>query len=262
MRRYKTLLLSFTFAASMYTCWPIALNFSLMAAIPNFGLILRDASLLRMRIDECIGMCPAVVRDRRRAKSIREVRVPAMQINLQRSCKNEVYASWAEDGDALNQAQTWEKNSKIQGVCSYSCRRGDRRIHDFVQRHTERRQGGKNPVPLQGGDGNAAGGWRYQEITTKKNTREQFRAHLKGSGTGLVAGAVVSVLVDTVLVGTITLVEDVPGEVEGQLRLDGKGKGKLGEKSLPFPPTFPVLAEGSLVDFQLGGVSVLACELL
>ena len=103
---------------------------------------------------------------------------------------------------------------------------------------------------------------RYQEITTKKNTREQFRAHLEGSGTGLVAGAVVSVLVDTVLVGTITLVEDVPGEVEGQLRFDSKSKGKLGKKSLPFPPTFPVLAEGSLVDFQLGGVSVLACELL
>ena len=103
---------------------------------------------------------------------------------------------------------------------------------------------------------------RYEELTTKKNTREKFRAHLEGSGTGLVAGAVVSVVVDGVVVGTITLVEEVPGEVEGQLRFDSKSKGTLGKKSLPFPPTFPVLAEGSLVDFQLGGVSVLGCELL
>ena len=103
---------------------------------------------------------------------------------------------------------------------------------------------------------------RYQEITTKKNTREQFRAHLEGSGTGLVAGAVVSVVVDGVVVGTITLVEDVPGEVEGQLRFDSKSKGTLGKKSLPFPATFPTLVEGSLVDFQLGVDPVLSCELL
>ena len=103
---------------------------------------------------------------------------------------------------------------------------------------------------------------RYQEITTKKNRREQFRAHLEGSGEGLVPGAQVSVLVDTVMVGTITLAEDVPDEVEGQLRFDAKSKGKLGKKSLPFPVSFPVLAEGSLVEFQLGGVTVLGCELL
>ena len=103
---------------------------------------------------------------------------------------------------------------------------------------------------------------RYQEITTKKNTREQFRAHLEGSGTGLVPGAVVSVLVDAVPVGTITLVEDVPGEVEGQLRFDSKSKGKLGKKSLPFPATFPTIVEGSQVDFQLPDLTVLGCELL
>jgi hypothetical protein len=103
---------------------------------------------------------------------------------------------------------------------------------------------------------------RYQEITTKKNTREQFRAHLEGSGTGLVPGAVVSVLVDTVLVGTITLVEDVPGEVEGQLRFDSKSKGKLGSKSLPFPANFPDLVEGMPVDFQLPDLTELSCELL
>jgi hypothetical protein len=70
------------------------------------------------------------------------------------------------------------------------------------------------------------------------------------------------VLVDSVLVGTIALVEDVPGEAEGQLRFDSKSKGKLGKTSLPFPATFPVLAQGSLVDFQLGGVSLLGCALL
>jgi hypothetical protein len=103
---------------------------------------------------------------------------------------------------------------------------------------------------------------RYQDITTKKNAREQFRAHLEGSGEGLVPGAVVSVVVDTIAVGTITLVEEVPGEVEGQLRFDNKSKGKPGKKSLPFPASFPVLVDGSLVEFQLGGVTVLGCELL
>ena len=103
---------------------------------------------------------------------------------------------------------------------------------------------------------------RYEELTNPNKTREKFRAHLEGSGTGLVPGAQVSVLVDTVLVGTITLVEEVPGEVEGQLRFDSKSKGKLGKKSLPFPATFPVIAEGSLVEFQLAGTPVLSCELL
>ena len=103
---------------------------------------------------------------------------------------------------------------------------------------------------------------RYQEITTKKNTREQFRAHLEGSGADLVAGAVVSVLVDDVLVGTITVAEDVPGEFEGQLRFDSKSKGKLGKKSLPFPVGFPTIVEGSLVEFQLPDLTELSCELL
>lgn len=103
---------------------------------------------------------------------------------------------------------------------------------------------------------------RYFELINPNKTREKFRAHLEGSGEGLVPGAQVGVLVDTVLVGSITLVEDVPGEVEGQLRFDSKSKGQLGNKSRPFPANFPELVEGSLVEFQLGGVTVLGCELL
>ena len=100
---------------------------------------------------------------------------------------------------------------------------------------------------------------RYEERTHRLKTRKRFRAQFEGSGAGLVAGAQLSVLVDTVAVGNITLVEEVPGEVEGQLRFDAKGR--FGKKALPFPANFPVIAEGSLVELQLAGATVLACEL-
>ena len=102
---------------------------------------------------------------------------------------------------------------------------------------------------------------RFEEVTQKKKTRKTFRTHFEGSGTGLVAGALLSVRVDEVAVGTITLVEEVPGEVEGQLRFDSKAKPRPGKPVQPFPVTFPLLTEDSLVDLQLAGVTVLACEL-
>ena len=101
---------------------------------------------------------------------------------------------------------------------------------------------------------------RYEERTNPKKTRNKFRAHFEGvAGDGLVAGAQLTVLVDALAVGTITLVEEVPGEVEGQLRFDSKGR--IGKKAQPFPADFPLIVEGSMVEVTLNGATVLGCEL-
>lgn len=107
---------------------------------------------------------------------------------------------------------------------------------------------------------------RYEERTRvqrssvrKDESRSQFRAQFEGSGEGLVPGAQLGVLVDSVAVGNITLVEEVPGEVEGQLRFDSKARG--GKKVQPFPNTFPAIDQGTLVELQLAGATLIACEL-
>ena len=104
---------------------------------------------------------------------------------------------------------------------------------------------------------------RFEERTRisgkKEQARSSFRAHFEGSAEGLAAGSQLTVLVDSVAVGSITLVEEVPGELEGQLRFDSKGK--VGKKAQPFPATFPVIEQSALVELQSGDASVLACEL-
>jgi len=99
---------------------------------------------------------------------------------------------------------------------------------------------------------------RYESLTKRGQTRASFRAQFEGSGDDLVAGAQLTVLIDSVSVGTITLVEEVPDVAEGQLRFDSKARGK---KVLPFPGNFPVLEAGSLVELQLDGATVVGCEL-
>jgi hypothetical protein len=98
------------------------------------------------------------------------------------------------------------------------------------------------------------------ESRTMPKAKRSFRAQFEGDAGGtLVAGAQLAVVVDSVTVGTITLVQEVLGEVEGQLRFDLKGR--FGKKVLPFPATFPVIAAGSSVELQLAGTPLLACEL-
>ena len=99
---------------------------------------------------------------------------------------------------------------------------------------------------------------RYESRTHRGQTRSSFRAQFEGSGEDLVAGAQLTVLVDSVSVGTITLVEEVPGVAEGQLRLDSRARGR---RVLPFPSDFPVLEAGSLVELKLDGTTVAGCEL-
>ena len=99
---------------------------------------------------------------------------------------------------------------------------------------------------------------RYESRTHRGQTRSRFRAQFEGSGEELVAGAQLTVLVDSVSVGTITLAEEVPGVAEGQLRFDTRARGR---RVLPFPSDFPVLEAGSLVELQLDGTTVAGCEL-
>jgi hypothetical protein len=98
---------------------------------------------------------------------------------------------------------------------------------------------------------------RYEERTNPHKSRQEFRAQFEGSGDGLVAGAQLAVLIDSVTVGTITLKEEVPGQAEGQLRFDSRVKGK----KLAFPSNFPVIDAGTMVELQLAGATVAACEL-
>ena len=99
---------------------------------------------------------------------------------------------------------------------------------------------------------------RYESVTNRGQTRSSFRAQFEGSGEDLVAGAQLTVLVDSISIGTITLVEDVPGVAEGQLRFDSKARGR---KVLPFPGNFPILESGNLLEVQLDGATVIGCEL-
>lgn len=99
---------------------------------------------------------------------------------------------------------------------------------------------------------------RFEQLTNPQKTRTSFRTQFEGNGDGLVAGAQLAVLVDSVNVGTITLTEDVPGQGEGQLRFDSRAHGK---KVLPFPAGFPVIGAGSMVELQLAGATVVGCEL-
>ena len=93
---------------------------------------------------------------------------------------------------------------------------------------------------------------------TLPKVRKQFRAAFEGTAAGsLMPGAQLTVLVNSVTVGTITLGQEVIGEVEGQLRFDSKGK--FGKKVGPFPVTFPVVAAGSTVELQLAGATLLGC---
>jgi hypothetical protein len=103
---------------------------------------------------------------------------------------------------------------------------------------------------------------RYEERTNPRKTRTRFRTHFEGvAENGLVVGAQMTVLVDSVAVGTITLKEEVPGEVEGQLRFDSKAR--IGKRNVqPFPAGFPLVNEGSMVEVTFNGATVLGCELI
>lgn len=88
--------------------------------------------------------------------------------------------------------------------------------------------------------------------------RQKFSAEFEAlpSG-GFRAGQRIAIVVDTVLVGRLTLTAGVSGELSGQLEFDSKPEAG----HTPFPPNFPDVTVGSTVEAQVRNNTVLGCEL-
>jgi hypothetical protein len=98
---------------------------------------------------------------------------------------------------------------------------------------------------------------QYEERIEKKGTRAKFRAEFETSTTdGFIAGQPVVFSVDAVVVGTLPLGSVGPGDLEAELRLDTNAQGRGHKK--PFPPTFPAIQAGSVLQAAVGSV-VLGC---
>ena len=101
---------------------------------------------------------------------------------------------------------------------------------------------------------------KYDQRVNLKNTRTKFEVTLEGTPVGgFVAGQPVTFSVDGVVVGTVPLSSLGPSQLEAELRLDSKAHGRGHKKT--FPPGFPVVQAGSLVEAAVGGVTVLGCAL-
>jgi hypothetical protein len=100
----------------------------------------------------------------------------------------------------------------------------------------------------------------YDQRVNKKQTRTKFGVEFEATTTGgFVAGTPVVFSVDTVAVGTVPLASVGPADLEAELRLDSKAHGRGHKKS--FPPGFPVVQAGSMVEVAVGGTVVLGCAL-
>lgn len=101
---------------------------------------------------------------------------------------------------------------------------------------------------------------RYDQRVNKKQTRTKFSVEFEATSTGgFVAGQPVVFSVDTVAVGTVPLGAVGQGDLEAELRLDSKAHGRGHKKS--FPPGFPVVQAGSMVEAAVNGTVVLGCVL-
>ncbi|HET7679304.1 MAG TPA: hypothetical protein VFK79_04110 [Xanthobacteraceae bacterium] len=101
---------------------------------------------------------------------------------------------------------------------------------------------------------------QYEDRLKTKGPRNKFRAEFETTTTdGFVAGQPVVFSVDAVVVGTVPLVSVGPAELEAELRLDSKANGRGHKK--PFPPGFPVVQAGSVVEASVGGFVILGCAL-
>jgi hypothetical protein len=101
---------------------------------------------------------------------------------------------------------------------------------------------------------------KYDQRVNKKHTRTKFSVEFDATTTGaFVAGQPVVFSVDAVVVGTVPLGSVGPGDLEAELRLDSKAHGRGHKKS--FPPGFPVVQAGSVVDAAVNGAVVLGCVL-
>jgi hypothetical protein len=101
---------------------------------------------------------------------------------------------------------------------------------------------------------------KYDQRVNKKHTRTKFSVEFEATTTGgFVAGQPVVFSVDAVVVGTVPLGSVGPGDLEAELRLDSKAHGRGHKK--PFPPGFPVVQAGSVVEAAVNGTVALGCVL-
>jgi hypothetical protein len=88
--------------------------------------------------------------------------------------------------------------------------------------------------------------------------RQKFSAEFEAlAGGAFRAGQRITIVVDTVAVGRLTLTADVSGELSGELEFDSKPQAG----HTPFPPDFPDVTAGSTVEAQVRNDTVLGCEL-
>ena len=101
---------------------------------------------------------------------------------------------------------------------------------------------------------------KYEQRVNPKGTRTKFEAEFEANtADGFVAGQPVVFSVDAIAVGTVPLGSIAQGDLEAELKLDSKARGR-GQKK-PLPPTFPVVQAGSLVEAAVNGIVVLGCAL-
>jgi hypothetical protein len=99
---------------------------------------------------------------------------------------------------------------------------------------------------------------RYQERVRPRATRAKFNAEFEAlPGGAFTAGQQISILVDSVAVGSVQLTLAPSGEFSGELEFDSKP----GPGHTVFPSSFPEVADGSVVEARANNTVLLGCEL-
>jgi len=99
---------------------------------------------------------------------------------------------------------------------------------------------------------------RYEERARPRGLRQKFGAEFEARpGGSFNSGQQVSIVVDTIPVGNVTLTLAPSGELSAQLEFDSKP----GNGHTLFPPNFPDVGAGSMVEAKVGTNTILGCEL-
>ena len=99
---------------------------------------------------------------------------------------------------------------------------------------------------------------RYEERARAKGVRQKFGAEFEArAGGSFNPGQQVSIVVDTIPVGNVVLSLAPSGELSGQVEFDSKP----GAGHTAFPPNFPDVGAGSMVEAKVGATTILGCEL-
>ena len=99
---------------------------------------------------------------------------------------------------------------------------------------------------------------RYVERARTKGLRQKFNAEFEARAGGtFTSGQQISIIVDTVAVGLVTLSPAPSGELSGEIEFDSKP----GNGHTVFPSNFPDIAAGSTVEAAFGSNTILGCDL-